>query len=293
MLVDPNNLEKSDAVALFFEGFPREPHIEGEVERHATVDVPETDMLKPTAATLRDPADQAEELQPVAPAVLSRFDATEKAKRLAVLESDKELVLRLMLRGYEGPEWERFASALAEYALQVLQAWIASGEIFVQCARKGFGALSSTHRVITRREIEDLATDTVVIAIDAFRRKVLIPARWDPTKGASLKTFFVGQCVFQFPNLYRSWSLRAARVLPLADPVQTSEVMARDPRPDTLAILTQAARSIAPGSVKFIEVARRLDYTNGEIAEMLSTTEKAIEMKLARRRARLRAKETR
>ncbi len=240
-------------------------------------------MLKPNHPALAA-VDQTAELQPVAWSDLARFEPSDEAKRLARLEGDKDLYARLMLRGYVGPEYDHFAKALVEYALPVLRAWIFSGTIFARCQQKGFGGLPRSRAQIPLSECQDLAVDTIVNSLDAFRRKVLIPARWNPTKGASLKTFFVGQCVLQFPNAYRSWFARVARQLPLADPVLVDELVSREPRPDTGALLSEAMRSLAPDSMKLIETARRLGYTNAEIAEVLSTTEKSVETRIARHR---------
>lgn len=248
-----------------------------------TVGVTVADMLKPNLAAIAS-VEQTAELQPVAWSDLVPFETSKEAKRLALLEADKDLYARLMLRGYEGPEYDDFARALVEYALPVLRAWIISGMVFVQCQRRGFGGLPRFVAKIPWSECRDLATDTIVNSLDAFRRKVLIPARWDPTKGASLKTFFVGQCVLQFPNVYRSWFVRAVRALPLADPVQVDEMISREPSPDTGAILSETVGRLAPDSTTLIEAARRLGFKNAEIAEILSTTEKAVEMRLARHR---------
>ena len=56
--------------------------------------------------------------------------------------------------------------------------------------------------------IDDIATDTVVAALNYFRDKVLKTHRWQSSGGASLGTFFIGQCLYQFANIYRS-ALRA------------------------------------------------------------------------------------
>lgn len=118
------------------------------------------------------------------------------------LNADSDLKNRLALQGYSGPEWNRFAELLARYGLGVLRAWCMTGKIFDECDRVG--------RVLSRSRIDeddatDLAVETVAKAVDAFREKVLIGNKWDPRRGASLKTFFVGQCKFQFPNVYRPW----------------------------------------------------------------------------------------
>jgi hypothetical protein len=52
----------------------------------------------------------------------------------------------------------------------------------------------------------ELSCETVAEAIRCFRERVLIPGKWDPTRKASLRTFFVGQCILQFPNIYRRWN---------------------------------------------------------------------------------------
>ena len=41
--------------------------------------------------------------------------------------------------------------------------------------------------------------------LDAFLEDVLKKNKWDPNRGASLKTFFIGQCKFQFRNVYKAW----------------------------------------------------------------------------------------
>ncbi|MFN3256205.1 MAG: hypothetical protein ACE37B_10945 [Ilumatobacter sp.] len=84
----------------------------------------------------------------------------------------------------------------------MLTAWCVTGKIFDECDRVG--------RVLRRSRIDEddaagLAVETVAKAVDAFREQVLIGNKWDPRRGASLKTFFVGQCKFQFPNVYRPW----------------------------------------------------------------------------------------
>ena len=89
-----------------------------------------------------------------------------------------------------------------------MKSWIATKIIFERCKEKGFG-LSILDRQFTQEEIEGLANYTVAMALRYFRTKVLMKRRWDPTKGASIRTFFVGQCIFQFPNIYREWLLES------------------------------------------------------------------------------------
>jgi hypothetical protein len=115
-------------------------------------------------------------------------------------------VTSLALAKYEGPDYEYFPNELAQYGYAVMKSWIATRIIFERCKEKGFG-LTVLDRQFTQEEIEGLANYTVAMALRYFRTKVLIQRRWDPARGAYIRTFFVGQCIFQFPNIYREWLL--------------------------------------------------------------------------------------
>jgi DNA-directed RNA polymerase specialized sigma24 family protein len=78
------------------------------------------------------------------------------------------------------------------------------GHVFVKLREKG-RPLAPTLG-IPRHDALELAEDTVAEAIVHFRDRVLKRGVWDPAKGASLTTYFIGNCLmFQFPNLYRTW----------------------------------------------------------------------------------------
>lgn len=51
--------------------------------------------------------------------------------------ADAEVLLRLQLAGFEGTEWETFATALVEYGTVVMRAWISTGKVFPMALRKG------------------------------------------------------------------------------------------------------------------------------------------------------------
>jgi DNA-directed RNA polymerase specialized sigma24 family protein len=222
-------------------------------------------------------------LEPIAASDLVEFAETEAAKRLERLEADRELVLQLALRGYEGPAWQQFASALAEYGFQVVAAWTKSGLIFAKCTEKGLGL--ATFQAISRSsdDAEEIAGETVAIAIRAFRDKVLVPARWDPSRGATLRTFFIGQCIFQFPNVLRRWV--AEQALPSVDTSVLAAQLERTthPSPDVLVELSRSLKVLEtlpnehPAKIKTLAA---MGYSHVEIAELLDCTEKAVEMKL-------------
>lgn len=144
------------------------------------------------------------------------FDSTPEALRVAELEArlagDAELVTRLMFAGYDGPEWMEVANRLARYGLRVMFAWILDGTVVLHCRDNGIAARWN-RRCAQPFEVDDLASTTVSTALQHFRDDVLRKNRWDPARGASLSTFFIGQCLIWWPNTFREWS-RNATVTP-------------------------------------------------------------------------------
>lgn len=133
---------------------------------------------------------------------------TREAERLARLGGDEELLLRLQLGGYAERDWGPVAEELARYGLGVIRCWIRRRLIFQRVAtRTGWGMPSVPEEWLHNDDdVEALAVDTVIAALNYFKVKVLMANRWDPTRGASLATFFIGQCLYQFPNVYQSWA---------------------------------------------------------------------------------------
>lgn len=129
------------------------------------------------------------------------------AAELDRLLGDVDLLVRLQLHNYAPAVWNPVAEEFARYGLATISSWIRRGLIFGYVTQAtGFGFPSmDTERIRDPEAVHDLASMTVVNALNAFLESVLKTGRWDPKKGASLKTFFVGQCKFQFPNVYKSW----------------------------------------------------------------------------------------
>lgn len=129
--------------------------------------------------------------------------ADEHERRLR-LQGDEELLLALQLHEFTGRHWDRFIRELARYGVGVLRSWIQRGTIYGKVkALTGYG-VGRIEGWPDREAAEDLANDTVVAALKYFRDKVLINHRWQSSGGASLSTFFIGQCLYQFANIYRS-----------------------------------------------------------------------------------------
>lgn len=205
------------------------------------------------------------------------------AERLARLEADKELVLRLGLLGFAGPEWERFVEVLAQYAIQVFRSWLRTGKVFVECRHKPVRRFSDAD------DIDEVTLEIVAAAIKAFREVVLIPGKWDASKGASLRTFFVGMCKLQFSNIYRRW-LGETRRMPLQPERLAAELEhQRAPSiPVHVAVELRRQHTMLLGdTLERIHALGAMGYTKAQIAEIDGKTEGAVGARLYRAREKM------
>lgn len=131
------------------------------------------------------------------------FDQSEEARALARITADVELLTELGLAGFAGPGYEKFADILARYGLAVIGSWCRKGKIYTKCADKGYGI---PHQgVIPYEDAFELSLETVGKGLSSYRETVLLRHRWDPTRGASIKTYFIGHNLLIFPNIYKRW----------------------------------------------------------------------------------------
>ncbi|SOC50983.1 DNA-directed RNA polymerase specialized sigma subunit, sigma24 family [Blastococcus aggregatus] len=117
------------------------------------------------------------------------------------------MLLRLQLSNYAPAVWNLIAEEFARYGLAVISSWIRRGLIFGYVTKAtGFGFPNmDSDRVRDPETVHDLASMTVVNALGAFLEVALKKNNWSPSKGASLKTYFIGQCKIQFANVYKEW----------------------------------------------------------------------------------------
>ena len=220
-------------------------------------------------------------------------------RRRQRIEDDVNLVTWLALNRFEGPSYEEFANELAKYGFAVMMAWIMKGVIFARCREKGFGGLPEPpHGALTEPGVADeLASETVAKALRHFRDDVLMKGRWDPARGASIKTYFIGQCLMRFPNIYRYWINNEARgseilvgdrSLPTGDGVGHLD-------PADLAVVRQEVelrlKPIADKKAKAAMILSALGWSQREIGLELSMTEKAVERTLSYYRRRLKERD--
>ena len=122
------------------------------------------------------------------------------------LTADYALLLGLQAEDFRGPLWTANVRVLVEYGYAVMRPWIGSGMVFSRCREKGFGGrdMYSPVFVDDPLDVEDLAHETVAYAVVRFR-EMLREGKWDPARGATLKTYFIGKALSEFVEPYRRW----------------------------------------------------------------------------------------
>ena len=240
------------------------------------------------------PVQRPPEADQVAEAWLVEAGQIELADSVDRMAGDIDLATAMALAGFTGPLWEHFANEVAKYGYAVIASWLGRGMIFERCRSKGFGALPSLGRVFTEDEIVELANETVAKALHHFRVDVLMKRRWDPTKGATLRTFFIGQCLIRFPNIYRRWHAGEMRNrMDLTEEFDVDEHFVEElGQPERRAVASVVA-SGAMATVKDPRVRKAMHMTadgwpQAEIARVLGVSVKSVERMLANERARLR-----
>ncbi|MEO3848916.1 hypothetical protein ABGB09_14920 [Streptomyces sp. B8F3] len=122
---------------------------------------------------------------------------------------DQRILAVLAKDGFQGPQYDRFVNELVRYGVSVLRGWMHSGFIFRLVADRGFSlhpheqALAELASDSDLRE--ELATMTVARALPRFRQRAFVEGGWSIEGGASITTYFMGACVYEFPNEYRRY----------------------------------------------------------------------------------------
>lgn len=134
-------------------------------------------------------------------------DARRLQENLQRRAADQRLRDELAAHDFAGPAYQRFQEELARYGLSVLLAWMHSGYVFKLVNARGLPLhptdleLQELHRDTDVRQ--ELAGMTVAVALPRFRERALVGGEWESEKGAGLPTFFMGTCLYVFPNEFR------------------------------------------------------------------------------------------
>lgn len=226
----------------------------------------------------------------VSEADVAEFAGTASARHLERLDADQTIMLRLSAEGFGGSEWEAVAGALVEYGWSVMRAWIVTGRVFVRCREKGLGGdeLAPPVDGLARDDALELADETVAEALVNFRDHVLAAGRWDASRGASLTTFFVGNCLLRFVNVYRKWGAARRREIltykagfDLVDFDDPATVVTANER-----VVELLAREHDLLNRAIVQLTAD-NYGVDEIAELVGMSSKQVESRLYRTRKRL------
>lgn len=214
------------------------------------------------------------------------------------LAADAAIVRFLRDEGFAGARTERVRLELMAGAYQVVYGWVRSGKIFAVCARKGIRARRNDGDTAPwdDQDCEDLAVDAVLKGWELFAERGLRRGQWDPSRGASLATYFVGACLLQFNAVYNAWW--RTRVMCCAIEAETinaeveagrARLIAQRSHPDPadlVALSDEAERELdrLPERLQPIVVRMAAGLSRAEAARELGMTEKAVERAFHRHR---------
>lgn len=216
-------------------------------------------------------------------------------ERLDRMLGDQDLLLQLQLSGYAPTYWGTASAEFARYGHDVLVGWLTKDKMFTRVYEKTKRRPRPPDDPFDEDAIQSLATDTVIAALDAFLETVLKQNKWQASGGASLKTFFIGQCCFQFTNVYKKWWRAERRRFAgrdAADWLLTERLNNGIPEPDAQIIrVDDVAAALGLLSTDVAEQAFRLNaagYSHYEVAERLGLADdKAVENLLNYQRRRI------
>lgn len=206
-------------------------------------------------------------------------------------QQDAELVKRLRINRFSGPEYDRFKEKLITYGLGICNAWIRSRVMHAKCADSG-RPVDEFPVDGTNDDARDLAAETAVNAAEEFRKVALVEGRWDPSRGAALTTYYIGMCVLVYPNVYRRWLRQRRR-----DNASSNVAFALNPVDSGNDIETMVLGDIEvaalmegiPEPGRSILQLKAKGYANAQIAIELKLSQNEVERTLERVRRSLRA----
>ena len=214
-------------------------------------------------------------------------DVRRAAESLTRRLEDGRLRADLARLDFTGARYTRFAEELAAYGIAVCRAWLLTGEMFRQCRRRGF-RLGDRPDGWELHEAESLAGETVAQALRSFRDKGLRGGGWREDSGASLKTYFIGACVFAFRNVYRA-RIRERRRWVAQHTYDPTDVDGYD-TPDEVDVAgvvllrerVAAAFANRPQRHQQLLIMEMLGYSRPEMAEVTDSTTAAVQQTLYR-----------
>jgi DNA-directed RNA polymerase specialized sigma24 family protein len=184
------------------------------------------------------------------------------------------------------------------YSQRVLTSWVSTGKIFRKVAALGRPVTRSPRLDGDVDLVRDLVDDAIMGGLGLFKREVL-SGRWYAGGGASLRSYFVGACILEFPNAYRRGRALTEQTATPTEPALIYDELDRGTRagPGILTLISeyeQLERYLADHGPLLRQILHYIaeGYTAKETARLLGTTDRAVESRLGRLRAQLSARPT-
>ena len=219
------------------------------------------------------------------------------ADRLTRSAADDEIVRKVREAGPGSIEYRYLADALRDLGVGTLFSLYGHGRLFAKLGSMGLKAPPPPSSF--RENVPTLIHISVNCALDRFMHRQIIGDGWRSDRGASVRTFFVNTCVYQFSDEYRKFCAEEDTGLSASDLLL--ELERAGPRPD--------CRWVAPDpedvAIKGAEIAyltrlmserQRMvillvaeGCTHKEVGEEIGMTADAVSMLLRRARSSVRA----
>jgi DNA-directed RNA polymerase specialized sigma24 family protein len=217
--------------------------------------------------------------------------------------ADRELLDELAAGDFTGRRYQRFEEELAAYAMSVLRGWMHSGYVFKLTAARGFALNPSDaelDELFRDSDVrEELAIMTVALALPRFKKKALVGGGWRYEGGASISTYFMGSCLYVFPNELRKRRVQRRRwhLQDHGDPALAAPRTDKTNDPATITTGNAFVREHleqVDSRTRAILAATLDGYSQEEIVEMLDETSvRAVEGVVHRWRKKTKSKQLR
>src|SRR4051794_4278585 len=200
-------------------------------------------------------------------------------------EQVKELVDEVRRDGFETAAYLFLRDHLWSYGMPVLKDALRLGKMpRLLTEHHVMVAISAADKLALHTSIESrdaLAVDTLLLGEQHFREE-LRNNKWKHGKGASIETYFVTGCLFQFPRAYRKWSAertdRLARLYGL-NPEPFADVQGSIDTANTV-VAAETARALlaqTDPATRTIVSLLAAGYTQSEVGGLLGISERAVE----------------
>lgn len=193
--------------------------------------------------------------------------------------------------GLESSAYRTLSEHLWGYAMPVIKDALRTGKMSAMLKERGvYQFISASDRVALHTSLEardDLAIDVVAAGEVHLKEVTIAKNRWKPDVGASIETFFVTGCLFQFPSVYRRWSkertdrhatlvgLLPETFAPTASTFDTAETAVN--REMALSVLREA-----DDTTRAILALLASDHTYAEVGQIVGLSERAVEGRVYR-----------